>query len=453
MVGVRLLALAVVVTLLPTVLPAATAGAEHRSVAQATATDPSTATDPATPTPGSSPGGVDPDAPALAPPLPVDAPLSSGFTPAEVTEAAVPGPRTSPPTISAEGAVLLDPLDGVVLADVDARTARPMASLTKIMTVLVALEAVEVGQVAEELTVSAAAAATGQLPGVATLGLEAGDVVELRAVLAAELLRSGNDGAVAIAEHVAGSEPAYVAMMNQRADALGLEDTAFLDASGLSDDPAHHATPLDLALLGLEAMRHPDFAEWAGAAQLTVEPFGALENRNEMLFSYDGTTGVKTGFTSLAGQCLVASVERDGRTLYAVVLGSDDRVADTTALFDHGFTDYARPTPLRPGEPAATYRTALGDVTLSVAEDLARTVAVGADVQVATRLAPDVALPIEPGSPLGEAVLLVDGEPATRVALQADTGLAAPDDSAPGALADALRAYARLLPRTTPVPS
>jgi serine-type D-Ala-D-Ala carboxypeptidase (penicillin-binding protein 5/6) len=396
-----------------------------------------TATPTATPTP----------APAV-----VDAPLQAGRTPAEVADAVVPGPRAEPPDISAAGAVLYDPADRVVLAGVDERTARRMASTTKIMTVLVALEAFEAGLVGEDVAVSAAAAATGQLPGVATLGLVAGDVVPLRDLLAADLLRSGNDGAVAIAEHVAGSEPAYVSMMNARARSLGLEDTAFLDASGLTDDPAHHATPLDLALLGEEAMRHPDFAAWAGADALDVPPFGTLENRNELIGTYAGTTGVKTGFTNLAGQCLVASVERDGRTLYVVVLGSEDRVADATALFDHGFTDYLRPTPLRPGEAATTYRTARGDVAVSVAEDLARTVGVGAEVAVQVRLAPDVGLPIEVGTPLGEAVLLVDGEAVDRAPLQADEAVGAAPDSAGAALADALRAFARLAPRTEPVP-
>jgi serine-type D-Ala-D-Ala carboxypeptidase (penicillin-binding protein 5/6) len=434
----RLRALLALAAAAPLVLPGgATAGA-------------TTATEPAPPAPPAS-------APATAPPapgggLPLDRPLRSGFTPQSVAAAVVPGPDPTPPAVGAAGAVLFDPADGVVLAEVDARSARPMASLTKIMTVLLALEALEAGRVAGTLTVSPEAAATGQLPGVATLGLRAGDVVDLRAVLAGELLRSGNDGAVAVAEHVAGSEAAYVALMDQRAAGLGLEDTGFVDASGLSDDPAHRATPLDLALLAEEAMRHPDFAAWAGADILEVAPFGLLENRNELLGTYPGTTGVKTGFTELAGQCLVASAERDGRTLYAVVLGSEDRVADATALLDHGFEDHARPTPLRPGDVAATYRTAAGDVPLSPPEDLARTVGAGAAVEVRTTLAPDAALPLDVGAPLGEAQLLVDGEVVDAVPLLADVPLAEPAAGVGGALADALRAYARLAPRRAPVP-
>lgn len=407
---------------------------------------------PVAPAPATEP---DPIATAVPPPTPVDTPLRSGFTPDGVAAAVVPGPAQTAPALGATGAVLFDPLDGVVLAGVEARTARPMASTTKIMTVLLALEAVEAGLVAPSLTVSAFAAETGQLPGVATLDLREGDVVDLRDLLAADLLRSGNDGAVAIAEHIAGSEPAYVALMNERSRSLGLEDTGFVDSSGLTDDPTHRATPLDLALLGHEAMAHPDFATWAGADTLTVEPFGILENRNELLGTYAGTTGIKTGFTNLAGLCLVASVERDGRTLYAVVLGSEDRVADATALFDHGFEDFVRPTPLRLGDAPASYRTAAGTVSLSVAEELARTVGAGAAVQVVTRLAPDAALPIAVGTPLGEAVLVVDGAEVDRTPLLADAPLAAapdgPADSAGGAVADAFRAFARLGARTAPV--
>ncbi len=430
------------------------AAAQEGATLEATTT-PSPSAGSATPT------DVDPNAPAAVPPLPTDAPLQSGLTPEQVAAATIPGPRPDPPTVTATGAVLFDPADGVLLAAVDPRTALPMASTTKIMTVMLALEALETGQVGPEVTVSTAAAATGQLPGVATLGLREGDVVPLLDLLAADLLQSGNDGAVAIAEHVAGSETGFVAMMNARAASLGLEDTGFVDASGLSDDPAHRATPLDLALLGQEAMTHPSFAAWAGSASLDVPPFGVLENRNELLTLYEGTTGIKTGFTSRAGLTLVASAEREGRTLYAVVLGSEDRVSDTIALFDHGFGDYTRPIGAAPDQPVGVYHTGAGDVSLSVAEPLTRTVGTGATLETLIRLAPDVTPPIAAGTPLGEIVLLVEGEETERLPLLADQDLA---DSAQGspnqvggpstvglAVADALRAFARLPERRAAV--
>ncbi|HUG85590.1 MAG TPA: serine hydrolase [Euzebya sp.] len=439
-------------TSLALVVATALALAGHPPAASGTTSaSPTTLQVATTTTEPAAPEGPDPTATAVPAVPPLMTPLRSGFTPEGVAAAVVPGPPVQAPPLTASGAVLLDPADGVILAGVEPRTARPMASTTKIMTVLVALEAVESGRVAPHLQVSAFAAATGQLPGVATLGLREGDEVEVRAILAGELLRSGNDGAVALAEHIAGDEPAYVAQMNQRAQALGLEDTGFVDSSGLSNDPAHRATPLDLALLGHEAMSHPDFAAWAGAATLTVQPFGLLENRNELLRTYPGTTGIKTGYTNLAGLCVVASADRDGRTLYAVVLGSDDRVADATALLDHGFTDYRRPVPLQAGDVPTSYRTAAGTVPLSVAEDLARTVTAGAAVQVLTRLAPDAGLPISVGTPLGESVLLVDGQEVDRTPLLADEPVGEGADGAGAALADALRAFARLQPRESAV--
>lgn len=393
---------------------------------------------------------VDATAPAVTAP-----PVSAAEPPSYATDSnnplfeGVPGPPTDGPGITAAGAVVWDPADGVVLFGKDEGTSRRMASLTKVMTVLLALEALEAGGVPDTLVVSEAAAAEGRITGGATLGLEAGQEVAVRDVLAGLLLRSGNDGAVAIAEHVAGSEPAFVALMNARAIELGLSDTMFVNASGLTDDPAHHATPLDMALLGSVAMQHPDFAAWAGAAQLQVDAFGLLENRNELLQRYEGATGIKTGFTNLAGLCLVASAERDGRTLYAVVLGSDDRVADTAALFDHGFEAFERVEPVAAGDPLGSYRFSAGEVELVPSQPLARTIAAGGAVSTVLRLAPDAALPVAPGTPLGEAVLLVDGVEVERTAA-VTVGQLAPDpdaDDAGAAVADALRAFGRLLPR------
>lgn len=400
------------------------------------------------------PVGVDPTAPAAIPDLPPPArePVVQGSA-AEIEARTVPGPAQDAPSITAAGAVLFDPVDQVILHGVDARVPRRMASTTKVMTVMLALEAVEDGTVPAELTVSDFAAEVGRTPGGATLGLQAGEVVAVRDILAGLLLRSGNDGAVAIAEHLAGNETAYAAQMTARGVQLGLEDTVFVNASGLTDDAAHHATPLDLARLGVEAMQLPEFATWAGSASLDVPAFGLLENRNEMLTAYPGTIGIKTGFTSLAGLCLVAAAERDGRTLYAVVLGSEDRVADTSALFDHGFEDFARPTPLTAGDTAGAYRWSGATVDLEVAEELARTVGVGSSVEMVTRLAPDAALPVAAGTPLGEAVLLVDGQEVDRTPLLATDAVTAPGEDAGAAVADALRAFARLDERTTAVPT
>lgn len=353
-----------------------------------------------------------------------------------------------PPPVTAAGAVLWDPADRIVLHGKDATAPRRMASTTKVMTVLLALEA---GTVADTVTVSATAAQADSRPGAAGLGLGPGDRIPMSSLLAGLLLRSGNDAAVAVAEHVAGSEAAFVARMNARATELGLQDTVFLNATGLTDDPGHRASPLDLAVLADTAMRDPQFARWAGAGTLRVPGFGLLRNRNELLFRYPGATGVKTGFTALAGQCLVASATRDGRTLYAVVLGSEDSFAEAGALLDHGFSSYRRAQPLVAGAEAARYRWADTDVGVLAAAPLGVTVPVGEPVRWRTLLRPDLARPTPAGIPAGEAQLLVDGETAATVGLVTAGAVPAPAPPAAAAavgaaLHDAVRAFVRLRP-------
>ncbi|HEY8340025.1 MAG TPA: D-alanyl-D-alanine carboxypeptidase family protein [Egibacteraceae bacterium] len=357
---------------------------------------------------------------------------------------------TAPPPVTAAGAVVYEPAADALLYDKAARTPRPMASTTKIMTVLLALEA---GTLDDTVTVSPHAAAVGRIPGASTLDLEAGQTLPMRSLLAGLVLRSGNDGATAVAEHVAGSEEAFVARMNARAAELGLEQTAFVDPTGLSDDPAHHASPLDLAKLAEEAMRHEAFTEWAGAASLQVPGLPPMTNRNLLLQRYAGATGVKTGYTSLAGNTLVASAERDGRTLYAVVLGSQDSFADTTALLDYGFGAFQRPSPLAAGQEATAYRWSDQAVGAVAAEELAATVPAGAEVRWRVRLEPAVARPLPEGARLGEAELVVDGEVVDRVELRSAAAVPAPAPPASPAAAvgAALQSSLRDLLRAQPL--
>lgn len=357
--------------------------------------------------------------------------------------------RPASPALTAAGAVLYSPDDGVVLVAADATTARPMASTTKIMTALLAIEA---GTLEDEVTVSAQAAATGRLPGAATLQLDAGDRVVMRDLLAGLIARSGNDAAVAVAEHVAGTEAAFVQRMNTRADELGLAATAFRDASGLSNAEEHVASPWDLGRLAETAMASPAFTAWAGAETVTVAGVGVQSNRNELIGTYPGATGVKTGYTRRAGECLVASATRDGRTLIAVVLDSADSRADAAALLDHGFDAWRRAVPASPATPVATYRSAGGEVPLVAAGALDATVPVGTVVTWRTVLEPFVRPPSPAGTRLGRAELLLDGALVDTVELR--SGAPLPDVSAAGpaaarlgsAVEDALRGFSRTTP-------
>ncbi len=356
-------------------------------------------------------------------------------------------PAWAEPAVTAEGAVLWEPASDARIVDVDADTARPMASTTKIMTALLALEEADPDEL---VTVSANAAAIGRTPGAATLRLEEGQELAMERLVAGILLESGNDGAVAIAEHLAGSEEVFVERMNARAVEAGLAATDFRDSSGLNTDPAHAASPADLAELGAVAMADATFAELVGRTSIDDPVLGRLDNRNELLGTYEGATGVKTGFTSLAGFCLVASAERDGRTLFAVVLGSDDSFADSAALLDHGF-DTTRLLRVEDDVSLLRYRWADTEVPLVLADGLAETLPAEAEITAEATLDPTLERPAPAGASAGELVVTVDGEDLDAGALH----LAAPVDAGGGtngagavgaAVADGLRALARLAP-------
>lgn len=365
--------------------------------------------------------------------------------------ASAPPAVADEPEVTAQGAVLWDPADDRVLWGKQPSKALAPASTTKIMTILVALEA---GTIHDTVTVSAEAAEIGRRAGAATLGLEAGQTISMRTLLAGLIVRSGNDAAVAVAEHTAGSEAAFVDQMNARAAELGLTDTNFVNASGLTDDPDHHSSALDLARLAEVAMRHDDFAAWASSAVLELPALGVLENRNLLLERYEGATGVKTGYTALAGLCLVASARRDGRSLFAVVLNSDDTTADgsfddAAEILDHGFTDFTRVEVAAPGSSVVAYQWSDASVTLTAAEPLARTVAADATTTWRVRLDPDADRPIRAGEGLGHAELLVGKRVVDTTPLYASTGVPEAGDhpvttAAGFAVQDAVRSFARL---------
>ncbi|MGD2101374.1 MAG: D-alanyl-D-alanine carboxypeptidase family protein [Acidimicrobiia bacterium] len=244
-----------------------------------------------------------------------------------------------PPSVTASSWILYDESTDTVLGEWDANTRRPIASITKIMTVLLAIEN---GEPDDEIRISQEVADTGGQ----VIGLVAGETVELQALIRAALLRSGNDSAAAIAEHIGGSIEGFVEMMNQRAQQLGMNDTHFVNPHGLDED-GHYSSARDMLTLGRQAMSYPEFAEVARSRVMVFPdaPDGSLRtatNTNRILNSYNGIIGVKTGETPRAGLTYVGAAERQGRRLYAVVLGSVGRrahFADAIELFNWGFGD------------------------------------------------------------------------------------------------------------------
>jgi D-alanyl-D-alanine carboxypeptidase (penicillin-binding protein 5/6) len=326
------------------------------------------------------------------------------------------------PAVTAAGAVLWDPLDGRVLWGRDADVPRPMASTTKVMTALLA--------------------------GAASLGLEEGERVPMRVLLEGLMLRSGNDAAIAVAEHVSGTERRFVEAMNARARALGLDDTHFLNSSGLTDDPSHHASPLDLARLADVALQQPAIARWAGSAVASSEAFGTIRNRNELIGAYPGATGVKTGFTTLAGLCLVASAERDGRRYISVVLGSDDHFADSRAVLDHGFDDHRRLT-ASPDTALAQWRTSAGATPIVPSSAVGLTVPTGVPTQLVVVPSATTAATVGRGDRVGELQVQIGGATVAQAPLVAASAVRSGQRPTVGAsVEDALRGLARLRSRS-----
>ena len=249
--------------------------------------------------------------------------------------------------IPAKAAILIDAATGTVLYEQDAHTPLPPASVTKVMTMLLIMEAIDDGRIGWEDTVTASATAAAK--GGSQIYLKEGETMSVATLLKSVAVSSANDAACALAEHIAGSETAFVSQMNQRAKELGMNETNFVNCTGLDDDETaenHRTSAYDIALMSRELLtKHPDIKKYTTIWMDTVRDgsFG-LSNTNKLVRFYQGATGLKTGYTSQAGFCLSASAERDGMELIAVVLGCDtsaERFAACKSMLDHGFAGYA----------------------------------------------------------------------------------------------------------------
>ena len=264
----------------------------------------------------------------------------------------VPGPaRAVSMDLPVKSAILMDVATGTILYAQDEHTPLAPASVTKVMTLLLIMEAIDGGLIGwqDMVTTSEAAAAKGG----SQVYLKVGEQMNVADMVKAIAVSSANDCACAMAEHLAGSETAFVEKMNQRAKELGMNDTHFVNCTGLDDDAAaadHKTSAHDIALMSRELLKnHPDIKKYTTIWMDTLRngTFG-LSNTNKMVRFYPGATGLKTGFTSKAGYCLSSSAQRDGMELVAVVMGaktSADRFSASKSLLDYGFSTYALVTP------------------------------------------------------------------------------------------------------------
>ncbi len=253
--------------------------------------------------------------------------------------------------VGGKSALLMDIATGTVLYEKNAHEQLAPASVTKVMTLLLIMEAVDSGKIGWEdmVTTSEAAAAKGG----SQVYLKAGETMSVTDMVKSIAVSSANDCACAMAEHIAGSESAFVDMMNSRAKELGMNDTHFVNCTGLDDGEnadQHRTCAYDIALMSRELMKnHPDIQKFTTIWMDTIRngEFG-LSNTNKLIRFYSGATGLKTGFTSGAGYCLSATAERDGLGLIAVVMGcetSNIRTAACKSMLDYGFANYALVSP------------------------------------------------------------------------------------------------------------
>ncbi len=248
-------------------------------------------------------------------------------------------------SLSSASAVVMEADSGKVLFEKDAHTARPMASTTKLMTALVAAEALPLNK---ELTASGAAVAVEG----SALGLRAGDAISMEDLLTGLLLASGNDAANVVAESVAGSLTAFASLMNAKAAALGMQNSGFVTPSGLDAD-GHHASAYDMALLGRAVLQN-DFLREVCAQSRAQISFGQpkrtvwVKNHNRLLEMSKDCIGMKTGYTKKAGRCLVSAAQRDGITIVVVTLHGSDDWNDHLKLYEYAFSRVVSVQPTTP---------------------------------------------------------------------------------------------------------
>ena len=294
----------------------------------------------------------------------------------------------------------------------------PMASTTKIMTALIALEECEGDEVIviddESVGIEGSSAY-----------LRAGDKLTMEELAYALLLQSANDAAVAIARHIGGSTEAFADIMNERAKALGLSDTHFENPHGL-DSSEHYTTAHDLAKIAAAALKNPKFKEIASTYKksfITEERSRTYVNHNKLLNMYDGCVGVKTGFTKKSGRCLVGAAERDGLTLISVTLDAPSDWADHKNMLDYGYErlekiSFAEPSEYEYDIPVID---GVADSVLVKNEELASLIREkgGSDFESHVKLSRFVVAPVREGDILGEVIFTIDGKECARVNLLA----------------------------------
>lgn len=339
--------------------------------------------------------------------------------------------------VPAKSALLMDVATGTVLYEKNAHEALPPASVTKIMTMLLIMEAIDSGTLGYDDIVTASEAAAAK--GGSQVFLKAGEQMTVSEMLKSIAVSSANDCACAMAEYLSGSESAFVEQMNRRAQELGMRDTHFVNCTGLDDGPdaaSHRTSAHDIAVMSRELLaRHPDITKYTTIWMDTIRggAFG-LSNTNKLIRFYPGATGLKTGFTSTAGYCLSATARREELELIAVVMGCESakiRNAACKSMLDYGFAGYCLVSPSLEDAPQVPVRLgskAFVSLKLDGQGQLLVPKAKRSGIATNIRLEPEVTAPVEAGKQLGSLTVtsgdevlleapLVAAEPVPRLSL------------------------------------
>lgn len=351
------------------------------------------------------------------------------FVPARAELSLLPLEERAPVSLECKSALLMEASSGQIIFETNADEKRPVASVVKIMTILMCLEAVDSGRVSLDDRVTISKNASGM--GGSQVLLDTGEVQTLDVLLKSTVVGSANDAAVAIAEHLYGSQELFVKQMNARAQALGMKDTVFVNCTGLPAQ-GQHTTARDVARMAAALFGHELYYKYAGIWMDKVDHGDGrvtdLTNTNRLIRFYDGCDGGKTGSTNEAGYCIAATARRGGMRLIAVVLGGSSgkkRFACAEKMFDHGFANYRlltaaeRGTRVR-GEMPVTGGS-LDSVPLALDGDLTLLMnkAEAAEIELKPNLPPSVAAPVAAGDEIGSVDILLNGRTIARIPVTA----------------------------------
>ena len=337
----------------------------------------------------------------------------------------------APEELSAPAAVLMDAETGTVLFEKNSHEVRACASITKVMTLILVMEALDSGKIQWEDTVTASAHAASM--GGSDIWLEPGETMSVEEMVKATIVASANDAAVALAELVSGTEEDFVRAMNEKAKELHMKETVFKNCNGL-DEEAHVTSAYDVAVMSAELLRHPKILQYSGIWMDELRGGKTqLVNTNKLLKSYPGITGLKTGTTSKAGSCISATADRDGLRLIAVVLGSStgkERFSDAAKLLDYGYANYTMLLPEVPPEvfrdiPVKNGMTSSVATTCQITDKLLAGKGRGKSMEPEIYLPETVEAPIEKGEIIGKLIYKSGGKQIAEYPIAAEASVEA----------------------------